>query len=306
MFFLTRFLCFFSLLAILAGCDNGSEQKQQYTPKFSEKPLEQKKEEYIFGIHPLHNPQQLQSIYDPLMDYLSAHIPEITFRLEASRNYAAFEEKLYAGKFQFALPNPYHTVVAADGKGYKIIAKMGNDDNFRGIIVVRKDSGITDILQLKGKKISYPAPTALAATLLPQYYLATHGIDVNKDVENLYVGTHESSLMNVYLKQVSAGATWPSAWKFFEKEHPEFANELEVKWQTDKLPNNGIIANNDVPAAIVNKVADLLINLHTVPEGQEILARMPLERFEKADSQTFQPVREFVDNFTRTVRPLTR
>ncbi|MEZ4694041.1 MAG: PhnD/SsuA/transferrin family substrate-binding protein [Aliarcobacter sp.] len=50
----------------------------------------------------------------------------------------------------------------------KVFAKMGDDENFRGIFLVRKDSGIKNFEDLKGKKISYPAPTALAATILPQ------------------------------------------------------------------------------------------------------------------------------------------
>ena len=97
---------------------------------------------------------------------------------------------------------------------------MGNDEMFRGIILVRKDSGIRKVTDLKGKKVSYPAPTALAATMMPQYYLHTHGIDVNRDIENLYVGSQESSIMNVLRGHVAAGATWSVPWKIFQQENP--------------------------------------------------------------------------------------
>lgn len=63
--------------------------------------------EYIFAIHPLHNPLRLFEIYDPLIDYLNRNIPGAAFRLEASRNYAEFGKKLYARQFNFALPNPF-------------------------------------------------------------------------------------------------------------------------------------------------------------------------------------------------------
>ena len=86
---------------------------------------------------------------------------------------------------------------------------MGDDNKFAGIILVRRDSGINKLSDLKGKKVSYPARTALAATMMPQYYFQTHGLDVNRDIENLYVGSQESSIMNVYLGNVAAGATWP-------------------------------------------------------------------------------------------------
>lgn len=289
-----------TLSILLVACDQTAET---YQPQFTNKSNEQKVE-YIFGVHPLHNPQQLQAIYGPLIDFINAHMDEVTFRLEASRNYAAYEEKLYAGKFQFALPNPYQTILAED-KGYKIFGKMGDDENFRGIILVRKDANIKQVTDLKGKKVSYPAPTALAATLLPQYFLHTNGININKDVENIYVGSQESSIMNVYLKQVAAGATWPLPWKIFLKEQPDFAKELEIKWQTPTLPNNGLVVHATVPQPIVKQVAQLLFNLNTHAEGQEILARMPLSKFEPANTQTYQVVRDFIKTFTENVRPIT-
>lgn len=301
MYYLVKIIGLLFLSALLVAC--GQSQEESYQPQFTNKSNVQK-EEYIFGVHPLHNPQQLHSIYGPLIDYLNAHIDTVTFRLEASRNYAAYEEKLYAGKFQFALPNPYQTILAED-KGYKIFGKMGDDENFRGIIIIRKDSGIKQVTDLKGKKVSYPAPTALAATMLPQYFFNTYGIDINKDIENLYVGSQESSIMNVYLKQVAAGATWPLPWDIFVKEQPEFAKELEVKWETSTLPNNGLVVHSKVPKITVDKVAQLLFNLHTHDEGREILARMPLSKFEKADTQTYQVVRDFIKNFTENIRPLT-
>jgi phosphonate transport system substrate-binding protein len=88
-------------------------------------------------------------------------------------------------------------------------ARWVDDEMFRGIILVRKDSGIHKVTDLKGKKVSYPALTALAATMMPHYYLHTHGIDVNRDIENLYVGSQESSIMNVLRGHVAAGATGP-------------------------------------------------------------------------------------------------
>ena len=44
---------------------------------------------------------------------------------------------------------------------------------------------------------------------MPQYYLHQQGIDVNRDIQNAYVGSQESSIMNAYLGQSAAGVTWP-------------------------------------------------------------------------------------------------
>ncbi len=258
--------------------------------------------EYIFAIHPLHNPERLFEVYGPLMLYLSEKLDGISFSLVASRNYDEFDKRLFSGAFHFALPNPWQTLQSFQ-HGYRAIAKMGDDHKSTGVILVRRDSGITEPSQLKGKKISYPAPTALAATMMPQYYFQTHGLNVMKDAENLYVGSQESSIMNVYLGLTAAGATWPFPWETFQKEHPEKAAELRVAWETKPLINNGIVVRNDVPPEIAEKVRQVLTEMHTTACGKKILSRMPLSRFERADNNTYRVIEHFIKVFAREVRP---
>lgn len=288
------------LAIVLSGCsqDDGGNTSG---PQFAAAPPETVRE-YVFAIHPLHNPARLFEIYGPLIDYLNRNIPGTVFRLEASRNYEEFEKKLYSRKLDFALPNPYQTLNSLK-HGYHVIAKMGDDSKFTGIILVRRDSGINQVSDLKGKKVSYPARTALAATMMPQYFLQTHGLDVNRDIENLYVGSQESSIMNVYLGSVAAGATWPLPWEAFQKEHPDKAAELELKWETPPLISVGMVARDDMPAPLTQKVAQILSTLHTNEEGKAILARMPLSRFELADDNRYRVIEDFLTEFHQTVRP---
>lgn len=287
---------------LLAAC--GKSQDASYEPRFSPQTHTELKE-YVVGIHPLHNPQRLMEMYGPILEHIETAIPGVHFRLEASRNYEEFDKKLYSGRFDFAMPNPYQTILSLK-HGYRVFGKMGDDGNFRGIILVRKDSGIQAVSDLKGKKISYPSPTALAATMMPQYYLHTHGIDVNRDIENLYVGSQESSIMNVFRGHVAAGATWPLPWLTFNAEHPDQADQLEVKWQTGTLPNNGWVARQDVPPALVNQFAAALFGLNDTTQGRKLLERLPISRFEPATDASYAPVREYLDVFSRTVRPVER
>lgn len=284
-------------LMLLSAC--GREQ-EEYRPGFTVATAQTGKQ-YTFAVHPLHNPEMLMERYGPIIDYLNRNLQGAHFVLEASRNYEEFDKKLYAGKPDFALPNPYQTLNAMQ-HGYHVFGKMGDDANFRGIILVRRDAGIRSVRDLKGKKVSYPAKTALAATMMPQYFLQTHGLDVNRDVENLYVGSQESSIMNVFLGQVSAAATWPIPWALFQKEQPDKAAQLEVKWQTSPLINNGLVARKDIPPELVERVASLLATLHESAEGRALLERISISRFERADDASYDVVHTFLADFKRKVR----
>lgn len=275
---------------------------ENYQPVFS-KDSPVNKRVYIVGIHPLHNPKRLFEVYEPIVNFIDTQLPEVELKLEASRNYEEFDKKLYSGHFDFAMPNPYQTILSL-AHGYRLFGKMADDEDFRGIILVRKDSGIEQIGDLKGKAVSYPAKTALAATMLPQQYLHTHGLNINTDIENRYVGSQESSIMNVLLGHVAAAATWPIPWKSFSAEHPEQAAQLEVKWQTESLLNNGWVVRDDVPGELVAQFAEQLFNLQNTEAGKKMLATVPVSRFEAADNETYNPVKAFLDNFNKTVRPI--
>lgn len=290
-------LVFLLVVFLATAC---SKQEEVYEPAFSA-PDNARVAEYVVGIHPLHNPVRLLELYGPVIDHLNASIPNARFRLEASRNYEEFDKKLYAGYFDFAMPNPYQTVRSFK-HGYRVFGKMGDDELFRGIILVRKDSGIQKVSDLKGKKIAYPAETALAATMMPQYYLHTHGLDINRDVENLYVGSQESSIMNVLRGHVAAAATWPVPWHTFQQEQPEMAAMLEVKWQTETLPNNGWVARDNIPPALVEQVAASLVGLNTTPAGKAMLEHVGVSHFERANDRVYQPVLQYLKTFSESVR----
>lgn len=256
---------------------------------------------YKFAVHPLHNPAELTQEYQPLLDYLNRKLPHITLELEASRDYADYEAKLAAGSLHFLLPNPWQTLQAMD-KNYLVIAMAGEPSDFRGIFIVRKDSGIHHHTDLIGKSISYPAPTALAACIMPQYYLHEQGLDITTDIQNHYVGSQESAIMNAYLRETAAAATWPPPWREFQKDHPGEAKELTLIWETKPLINNSVMVRRDIPEKLTRQVRELLLELKDTAEGRIILQGMETAGFFQADNATYDIVRRYIANFEKDVR----
>jgi phosphonate transport system substrate-binding protein len=290
-------------MSVLAACDNSSDKPVPL--QYSSGPAAGTEKVYRLAVHPLHNPQKLHEAYQPLIDILNKQLAGARIELESSRDYQAFEVKIRARAPELLLPNPWQTLEALK-VGYHVIATAGDAEDFKGLFIVRKDSGIKTPEDLKGKVVSYPSPTALAACIMPQYYLYTRGINVNTDIQNTYVGTQESSIMNAYLKHSAAGTTWPPPWRLFQKDHPEEAAQLEVIWETPTLINNSVMVREDVPAEVRELLLHTLVGLDSTPQGKAILAAMETARFSPADDATYQIVREYVSRFEREVRPVEK
>lgn len=286
----------------LPGCSRESEVKG---PQAAVKPSSVGASVYRVAVHPLHNPAKLIQAYQPLIDYVNGKLQGVSLTLEASRDYATFEEKYLARKPDFLLPNPWQTIQAMKA-GYRVIAMAGEPRDFTGIFIVRKESGIKIPADLKGKVVSYPSHTALAACIMPQYFLHTHGVNVTTDIENRYVGSQESSIMNAYLGQSAVGATWPTPWRAFQKEHSKEAAQLKVIWETEPLINNSVMVRDSVSEEIRDRVKALLLGLDKSKEGKAILDGMEMARFLPATDSDYEVVRRYVSRFEREVRPVEK
>lgn len=288
-----------AVVSVLAAC--GDEGPRGYEPEYAATPAHVRAE-YIFGVHPQRNPEKLYAVFGPLIEYLNDQVPGVRLAFEASRNYAVFDRKIADRQFAFVLPNPYETLLAID-QGYRVFAKMGNDADLRGLIIARRDSGIDSVDDLHGKAVSFPAPTALAATMMPEYFLQMRGLDVRRDIEARFVGSMESSLLNIHRGNVVAGTAYPPAWRMFLRERPGLARELQVIWETESLPNNSVMARDDVPPELVEQVGRALVSMHTTGAGRRVLAGMDLPNFELATDSTYDPVRAFLETYRETFGP---
>jgi phosphonate transport system substrate-binding protein len=297
-----RKILFIAPVIMLCACDNADTQT--YQPEFSAT-ADSGVKEYIFGVHPQRNPKKLRAVFGPLVKYINSHVSDANLVFEASRNFEAFDQKLAERQFDFVLPNPYGTVKGIES-GYKVFGQMGNKNDLRGLILVRRDSHVKTVADLKGHDVCFPGPTALAATLLPKYFLHTQGLAVNADFKSVYVGSMESSLMNVYRRNVVAGTAYPPAWRDFSKELPQVAAQLKVMWETDPMPDNSLMARDDVPQELVDRVAQAIFNMHNTDEGRAVLQTMDLAMFKPSSNEDYAPVRNFLKKYEAEVGPVNQ
>lgn len=255
---------------------------------------------YIFAPHPYLNPQDLFNAYDPIVRYLERKIPGVKFSVEASKDYADYENKIASHRFHFGLPNPYQTVFSLE-HGYRVIAKMKPDDDFRGMMVVRKANKPNSPADLAGKTLCFPSPTAVAATMLPMLYLHDHGLDVKRGVQIKHVGSQISSIMNAYTGDAAACGTTVRYWRTWSRDNPDKAKELETLWLTNSLPHNGVIARDDVPPKLAQQVAAALIGMEKDMELDQSQFKMDQAHFESGSNDTYQPMATFLKRYDESI-----
>src|SRR6476661_287835 len=263
---------------------------KNYEPTFS--PDSSNKKVLIFGLPNLSS----YGDCDLFIKYLNKNLSKAKITVLACTNADDYLDKLKKRAFDFTIING-SLILDAEQNGYSIVGKMGDDDKYRSVIFVRKDSGINKFSDLAGKTLTTSGPNALAGTMMPLFFLQKNGVDVKRDVKRLYAPSFESTIMNVYLGRCSAGASKRAIAMDMLKQRPEIGSKLIIKWETPPLINNALFIRNDMDTLTAGELTKLIFTLQDSEEGRKALIPLDVSKFEKATSETYTPLKKFLAEY---------
>ncbi len=241
--------------------------------------------EYRVGVVPQFEAQRLNKVWLPILDELGKRTGD-SFVLVTSKSIPEFEKAFQRGDFDIAYMNPWHAVVAYETQQYLPIIKDG-DRKLKGILVVHKDSGITDVKQLDGAEIAFPAPNALGASLLMRADLKqVHGIDIIPK----YVETHSSVYLNVALQSTKAGG---GVKRTLKEQVPALQNKLTVLYETRAVNPHPIVVHPRLPAGATLRISTALLAMNSAKDSQELLAEIPMRHAVVSNIDDYLPLTDW-------------
>jgi phosphonate transport system substrate-binding protein len=237
---------------------------------------------YDFGVVPQFEQRKLFRIWRPILDELERRTG-INFNLIGSSKIPDFEKKHMEGAFDFAYMNPYHCLTANKSQGYVPLVKDGSR-MLRGILVVLKESPIKSVNELAGKRIAFPAPNALGASLILRSELdRLHKVAVIPH----YVQTHSSVFLHVALGLTQAGG---GAAATLHSQRPEVKEKLRILYETKPTHPHPISVHPRVPKAHQQKVLRALVQMAKTKNGAALLAKIPMNTLTQASMEDYLPM----------------
>ncbi|MBS9538968.1 phosphate/phosphite/phosphonate ABC transporter substrate-binding protein [Staphylococcus hominis] len=295
-----KFLVIYLVITIIvSGCsniDNVKHPKEAYTPK-----------SLTVGFIPSQNAQILNAKVKPLQQLLSDEL-EVPVKVHIATNYNTMIEGLKSKKIDIAFISPVsytlaHDAHAADvllkSKGY-LVDNKGNQthhlvDYYRSQIVVRKDSNINHLKDLKDKKIALQDVESTSGYIYPLATLMEKGIK-KSDIQIQQVKGHDQGLIALLNHDVEAVATYQDARADLKKDDPDIYQETKVIYRTKKIPNDTISVRNDMSNKWKNKISQAFINISHTKKGKQIISDIyGHQGYEKAKDSDFDTVRKYRD-----------
>lgn len=175
-----------------------------------------------------------------------------------------FEKYLWTAAPDMAYTNPYHAVMAHRRLGY-LPAIADGSELLTGILVVRQDSNIRSLADLRQQKIDFPAPNAFAASLLLRAYLAKEQVNI----QPVYVRSHSNVYRGVILGDAAAGG---GVNKTLRGEPADVRDQLRVIYETPGFRGHPIVFNPRVSRDLRLKIVKTILDMSRTEEGRALLA----------------------------------
>ncbi|MFN2148048.1 MAG: phosphate/phosphite/phosphonate ABC transporter substrate-binding protein, partial [Anaerolineales bacterium] len=112
---------------------------------------------------------------------------------------------------------------------------------YNGQVIVRADSGIETLADLKGKTFCRPDALSTSGWIIPSIELKAAGVDPNTDLAQVVdAGSHDAVVAAVYNGECDAGSTYVDARTTIEDEHPDVMDVIKVISVSADIPNDGV------------------------------------------------------------------
>lgn len=233
----------------------------------------------------------------------------IPVKVSVSTNYNTVIEAMASKQVDIGFLPPNAYVLAHDEKKaadlllqaqrYGIDDKTGAEtkdlvDFYKAMIIVKADSPIKELKDLKGKSIAWQGVTSSAGFVWPANEMKKAGIDPEKDVKGIEVKGHDKGVLAVLNGQTDAAAIFQDARNTVKKDVPDVFEKTRVVAFTAPIPNDTITVRNDMDQAWRDKIAQAFIDIGKDPEGSKIIYDVYSHRgYVKSDDKKFDIVREY-------------
>lgn len=233
-----------------------------------------------FGVVPQFDPVKLSEIWKPILNELEKKTG-LQFEMVSLKDIPSFEKGFQKGDFDFAYMNPYHAVVAYKKQKYVPIINDGDKKLF-GILVINKESAIRSVKDLNKKKIAFPAPNALGASLLMRAELDRK---FKIKIEPIWAKTHTSAYLNAVLgKTDAAGGVMGT----FNTQEDNIKNKLKIIYKTDEVPTHPIVVHPRISKKDREKIIKALIEIGDTEEGRQLLNKIPITRAARTSFKDYE------------------
>lgn len=254
----------------------------------------------------------------PLLDYVVPRMKDVGItegRVLMARDPQQMMSYLRRGKVDWVTETPGTGLLLADKAGARplLLTERSGAREYRSVIFTRRDSGITDLSQLRGHTIAFQSPSSTSAYLVPAMALRERGLPMSLMVSPLdeadagsvgyvFANTDANLAAWVHKRLVDAGGFSDQDWESLQRVSEAFRRDLVVIHTTGPVPRAMELVSGSTRPEVAARLKQVLLGAAEDPQAREALRQFfRTTGFYEADAET-QAALEALRRGARDVR----
>ncbi|QSJ18148.1 phosphate/phosphite/phosphonate ABC transporter substrate-binding protein [Nostoc sp. UHCC 0702] len=199
-------------------------------------------------------------------------VSPISFDFQIAKDYKEIIDLLVQDKLDMAYLGPLGYVEAVErGAKFKplvtAIDKYTRQPWYRACILVKENSPIKTLKDLKGKRIAFVDKSSTSGYLMPVVAFNQLGIDSQRDfAQVIYAGSHSKSMAALEDGTVDAAATNIPSYLKHQRSRKLTHQNWRVLWESVPITNSPIIVSKKLPPELIHQLKQTFLNS---PDGIE-------------------------------------
>lgn len=150
---------------------------------------------------------------------------------------------------------------------------------------------------MRGQSVAFVDPNSTSGFLFPAVQLKDLDIDVERDLNSLFVGRHDAAVLAVYAGDTRFGVSYDDARNIVCGRYPDVGEKVIVFEYAPMLPNDGVQLRpglpDDLRQAIMNAFIGLAESQAHLPDDEKVLwVLYEIDGFVPLTEGLYDPVRE--------------
>ena len=222
----------------------------------------------FFTNSPLDDP----AVFNKLMQPFVAHLAQCSgkkVRFYDVYSSAAAIEAMRSGRMHIGTMSSGDTAFAVNVAGAIPFGIRGDAKGPQGYqlwVIVKKDSALQKLADLKGKKVAHTAPSSNSGNLAPRALFPAEGLTPDKDYKVLYSGKHENSVAGVASGDYDAAPIAHDILMRMAERGMVRMEDFRIIWRSRDFPPGGLSMAHDLAPALQQKLRDCTYNFKYTPE----------------------------------------
>ncbi|MEN9269883.1 MAG: phosphate/phosphite/phosphonate ABC transporter substrate-binding protein [Thermostichales cyanobacterium HHBFW_bins_127] len=196
----------------------------------------------VFAYTPVEDPAVYAEVWKEFLDHLSK-VTGKRVQFFPVQNNAAQIEAMRAGRLHVTGFNTGSVPLAVNVAGFVPFAMMASKEGEYGYemeIIVRQESPIQKISDLKGRTIAFTSETSNSGFKAPTVLLKLEfGLELNRDYKAVFSGRHDNSILGVFNRDYEVASIANSVLKRMVARNVVDGKQLRAIYRSQTFPTTG-------------------------------------------------------------------